>query len=281
MDIEKRKKISIRSLIDMKKKKEPIVFVTAYDYPSACRADRAGVDMILVGDSIGMTMFGYDNTLAVTMNLMIPHVEAVCRAVKYAFVVGDMPYMSYQLSNIDAVKNASRFIRAGCSAVKCEGGGKGVTERIKSMVDSGTLVMGHLGLTPQNLAMLGGYTVQWRNKESIDKLVKEAEAVRDAGAFAILLEAVPPEAGKRIADSFKIPIYGIGAGPDVDGQLLIWHDIMGTFEGKLGNGVQIPKFAKRYTNIGELEERALRKYAEEVRNLKFPTGKHCYRMDSY
>jgi 3-methyl-2-oxobutanoate hydroxymethyltransferase len=275
---ETRKKISIQTLLKLKKNNIKTVFVTSYDYPTACRADRALVDMILVGDSMGMTVFGYDNTLPVTMDIMIPHADAVCRAVKYAFVIGDMPYMSYQPSDEIAVLNASKFIKAGCSAVKCEGG-KGVCSRIKAISDSGILVMGHLGLTPQSMASFGGYKIQAKNNESIDRLIEEARLLKEAGAFSILLEAVPPEAGKRVVESLDIPIYGIGAGPYVDGQLLICHDLLGTFEGKLTNGISIPKFAKRYANIAEIEEQAFKKYAEEVRSGIFPSEENFYKLD--
>jgi 3-methyl-2-oxobutanoate hydroxymethyltransferase len=272
-----RKKVTIQTLLKLKKEDKKAVFVTAYDYPTACRADRAGVDMILIGDSMGMTVYGHNDTLKMTMDIMLPHSDAVCRAVKYAFVIGDMPYMSYQPSNEEAIKNAAKFISTGCSAVKCEGG-IGVIERIKAITSLNILVMGHLGLTPQSTASFGGYKVQAKNDEDIQKLIKDALALQEAGVFSILLEAIPPEAGKKVAEALKIPVYGIGAGPDVDGQLLICHDLLGTFEGKLAGGVCIPKFAKRYTNIGEIEEKAFKQYAEEVRNHIFPSENNNYQM---
>jgi 3-methyl-2-oxobutanoate hydroxymethyltransferase len=276
---EERKKVTIQTLMRMKRECVKVSFITSYDFPTAKRVDRAGIDMILVGDSMGMTVLGYDNTLPVSMDIMIVHTEAVCKATKYAFVIGDMPYMSYQPSNRDAIINASRFIRAGCSAVKCEGG-KGVAERIRAITNSGILVMGHLGLTPQSMASFGGYKIQGKNEESINRLIEESKVIRDAGAFSILLEAVPPEAGKRIKEALDIPIYGIGAGPYVDGQLLICHDLLGTFEGNLGNNnLNKPKFAKRYAEIGKIEEEAFRLYAKEVRNGKFPSEEHFYSMD--
>ena len=227
---------------------------------------------------MGMTIFGYNDTLKMNMDIMMPHAEAVCRAVKHAFVVGDMPYMSYQPSNEEAVKNAAKFIASGCSAVKCEGG-IGIIDRIKAISDAGILVMGHLGLTPQSIAAFGGYRVQGKNEGAIEKLIEDAVALQEAGAFSILLEAVPPEAGKKVCEALKIPIYGIGAGPYVDGQLLICHDLLGTFEGKLTGGIGIPRFAKRYAEIGKIEEDAFRKYAEEVREGKFPDREHCYKME--
>ncbi len=273
-----RKKVTVNTLLRLKAEGKKTVFVTSYDYPTACRADRAGVDMILVGDSMGMTVYGYNDTLKMNMDIMVPHAEAVARAAKYAFVVGDMPYMSYQPTNELAVINAAKFIAAGCSAVKCEGG-LGVCERIKAISDAGILVMGHLGLTPQSTAMFGGYKVQAKNDESILKLIENAVALQEAGAFSILLEAVPPQAGKQVCEALKIPVYGIGAGPDVDGQLLICHDMLGTFEGKLAGGVTVPRFAKRYAEIGKVEEEAFRKYAEEVREGRFPTEEQCYKME--
>lgn len=273
-----RKKVTLHTLLKKKEREEPVVFITAYDYPTAKRADRAGVDMILIGDSLGMTVLGYQTTIPVTMDVMIPHAEAVANATQYAFVVGDMPYMSYQTSDKDAIINASRFIKAGCSAVKCEGG-KSMTPRIKAMVDSGTLVMGHLGLTPQSMAAQGGYKVQAKNQDQIKRLEEEVLAIKEAGVFSVLLEAVPPEAGRIIKEAAEIPVYGIGAGQYVDGQLLIWHDIMGTFEGKIGKS-NIPRFAKRYAEIGRLEEEAVRAYAQEVRDKKFPSEEHAYKMES-
>jgi 3-methyl-2-oxobutanoate hydroxymethyltransferase len=274
---EPRKKVTLQSLIKMKEDGKKAVFVTSYDYPTACRADRAGIDMILIGDSMGMTVYGHKDTLKMNMDIMIPHAEAVSSAVKYAFVIGDMPYMSYQPSNEEAVKNAARFISAGCSAVKCEGG-SGVCERVKSITNAGILVMGHLGLTPQSMALFGGYKVQAREDSQIERLIEEALTLQEAGVFSILLEAVPPEAGKRVVEKLRIPIYGIGAGPYVDGQLLICHDLLGSFEGELSNGVKIPRFARKYGNIGELEEIAFRQYAEEVRNGKFPSEENFYKM---
>jgi len=273
-----RKKVTIQTLLKLKSEGKKVSFVTSYDYPTACRADRAGIDMILIGDSMGMTVYGYNDTLKMNMDIMIPHADAVSRAVKYAFVVGDMPYMSYQISNEEAIKNAGKFISAGCSAVKCEGG-VGVAERIKAITGSGILVMGHLGLTPQSTACFGGYKVQAKNNETISKLIEDAKALQDAGVFSILLEAVPPEAGKKVCEALRIPIYGIGAGPHVDGQLLICHDLLGSFEGKLAGGVCIPKFAKKYAEIGKIEEDAFRKYSEEVKDGKFPGDEHCYKMD--
>jgi len=281
MEIEKsaeRKKVTINTLLRMKAEHKKAAYVTAYDFPSARRADRAGMDIVLVGDSMGMTVYGFDNTLQMNMDIMIPHADAVARGAKHSFVIGDMPYMSYQLSDLEAVLNASTFIRAGCSAVKCEGG-KAVAPRIRAMHNAGILVQGHLGLTPQSTAALGGYTIQARTDDAISRLVGEAKAIEEAGAFSILLEAVPPEAGKKVSAELKIPIYGIGAGPYVDGQLLICHDLLGTYEGKLSGNIKIPKFAKKYAELGKLEEEAFRRYIEEVHSGEFPSSEHFYKME--
>lgn len=264
-----RKKISYLTLLKLKKDNQKAVFITAYDYPMAKLADGAGVDMILIGDSLGMTTLGYKNTLNVTMDDMVRHSEAVCRAVDYAFIIGDMPYMSYQISNEEAVRNASRFIRVGCDAVKLEGGAR-VADRVRAITDAGILVMGHLGLTPQNMAQLGGFRVQGKTGESINKLVRDAQALEKAGAFSILLEGMPREAGQVIHDNVNIPTYGIGAGDGVDGQLLIVHDMIGMFDQFM------PKFAKRYCEAGKLIKGAIEQYANEVRSKEFPKEEHFY-----
>lgn len=272
IDMQERKKVNIFTLQKMKQEGKKAVYITSYDYPFALLADRAGVDMILVGDSLGMTTLGYKTTLPVTMEDMIRHASAVVRAAKYAFVIGDMPYMSYQPSDRDAVINAGRFIsEAGCVAVKCEGGRR-IVSRVRAMVDSGILVQGHLGLTPQNLAQLGGYRVQGRTKESYEYLLKDALALQDAGAFSILLEAMPSETAEKIKNHLKIPVYGIGAGDKVDGQLVIIHDLVGLFEEFK------PKFVKRYCEAGNLIENALLEYCNDVRTGAFPQKEHFYEI---
>lgn len=272
IDVEARKKINVLTLRKMKQEGKKVVYITAYDYPLSLLADRAGIDMILVGDSLGMTTLGFKTTLPVTMEDMVRHASAVTRAAKFAFVIGDMPYMSYQPSDRDAVLNASRFIaQAGCDAVKCEGGRR-IASRVKAMTDAGILVQGHLGLTPQNMGQLGGYRVQGKTKESYELLLEDALALQEAGAFSILLEAMPSETAEKIKKHLDIPIYGIGAGDRMDGQLVIIHDAIGLFEEFK------PKFVKRYCEVGQLIEQSLRQYVSDVRTGAFPTKEHFYEM---
>lgn len=274
MTIEERKKITLLTLRSMKLRGERAVFITAYDFPFGLFADRAGVDMILVGDSAAMTTHGHTTTMPITMDEMISHAKAVRKAVKYAFLIGDMPYMSYQPSDRDAIVNAGRFIaEAGCDAVKCEGGRR-MAGRVKAMVDAGVVVMGHLGMTPQNMAQMGGYRVQGKTKESYDMLLDDALALQEAGASSLLLEAMPAETAAYIRERLSIPVYGIGAGDQVDGQLVIVHDIIGMFEQFK------PKFVKRYCEVGELIEGVIRKYANEVRNKIFPSKEHFYDINA-
>jgi 3-methyl-2-oxobutanoate hydroxymethyltransferase len=266
-------KVTLRTLEALRERREPAVFVTAYDYPTATFAERAGVDMILVGDSAAMTMMGLPNTLGIGMDEMMVFVRSVCRAAKRAFVVGDLPFLSYQPSDETAVLNAGRFIATGCDAVKCEGGVR-IAPRVRSMVDAGINVMGHLGLTPQNLAQLSGYRVQGKSRAAVDRLVDDALALQDAGAFAVLLEAMPAVAAEFVRDRVDILVYGIGAGPYVDGQLVISHDILGSFVGEIA-----PRFVKQYARVGAQIEAAFRGYAEEVRGARFPAPEHCYPID--
>lgn len=246
------------------------VFVTAYDYPTATFADRAGVDMLLVGDSAAMTMLGLPNTLGVTLDEMLVFARAVCRGARRAFVVGDLPFLSYQQSDEAAVVSAGRFVAAGCDAVKCEGGAR-IAARVRAMTNAGICVMGHLGLTPQSLAQLGGYRVQGKTRAAADRLLEDALALQDAGAFAILLEAVPPETAAYVREGLDVLVYGIGAGPHVDGQLVISHDILGTFVGDIA-----PKFVRRYAQAGAVIEEAFAQYAAEVRSGAFPAPEHWY-----
>jgi len=266
-------KVTVSTLQSLRARQQPAVFVTAYDYPTATFAERAGVDMLLVGDSAAMTMMGLPNTLGISMDEMIVFVRAVCRAAKRAFVVGDLPFLSYQQSDEAAVLNAGRFIAAGCDAVKCEGGAR-IAGRVKAMVDAGICVMGHLGLTPQSLGQLGGYKVQGKSLAAADKLVEDALALQEAGAFAILLEAMPAEAAAYVRERLDVLVYGIGAGPHVDGQLVISHDILGTFVGDIA-----PKFVKQYARLGSDIERVFRSYADDVRDRQFPAPEHCYPVD--
>jgi 3-methyl-2-oxobutanoate hydroxymethyltransferase len=266
-------KVTLRTLNTLRERGTPAVFITAYDYPTATFAERAGVDMILVGDSAAMTMMGLPNTLGISMDEMIVFVRSVCRAAKRTFVVGDLPFLSYQPSDETAVLNAGRFITEGCDAVKCEGGVR-VAARVRAMVNAGINVMGHLGLTPQNIGQLSGYRVQGKTRAAVDQLVDDAIALQEAGAFAILLEAMPAVAAEYVRERVDILVYGIGAGPHVDGQLVISHDILGNFVGDIA-----PRFAKQYASIGSQVEQVFRSYAEDVRSASFPALEHCYPIE--
>lgn len=271
-----RPKVTLATLARLKQRGQPAVFVTAYDFATATFADRAGVDMILVGDSAAMTMMGLPRTTSIGLDEMIVFVRSVCRAIDQggsAFVVGDLPFLSYQPSDETAVLSAGRFVAAGCDAVKCEGGAR-IADRVTAMVDAGINVMGHLGLTPQNLAQLGGYRVQGKSRSACDRLVEDALALQEAGVFSILLEAMPAEAAAYVRERIAVPVYGIGAGPHVDGQLVISHDILGGFVGDIA-----PRFVKRYAEIGIEIERAFREYAGDVREARFPAPEHCYPID--
>lgn len=267
------RKVSVATLATLKARGEKAVFLTAYDYPTAVFADRAGVDMLLVGDSGAMTMLGHPNTNAVTMTEMLVFARAVCRGARRAFVIGDLPFLSYQISNEDAVRNAGAFIAAGCDAVKCEGGAR-VAGRVRAMVDAGIAVMGHLGLTPQSQSQLGGYRVQGKTLPAVEQLADDARTLQEAGAFAILLEALPAEAAAFVRERVSIPVYGIGAGPEVDGQLVIVHDILGGFVGDI-----TPRFVRRYAELDAVIGTAISAYAADVRSGRFPGPEHCYPID--
>ena len=263
------KKTTILTLRRHKRQEKKSVFVTAYDYPQALLADKAGVDGILVGDSLGMTTLGHKTTIPVTMDAMILHAEAVARGAKSAFLVGDMPYMSYQASDSEAVHNAGRFIRAGMDAVKVEGA---MVDRIKAIADAGILVQSHLGLTPHTRAKLGGYRVQGKTAESTEIILNQALALQEAGCAFLLLEAMPRESAQAVAKELHIPVYGIGAGDLVDGQLVIMHDLVGLFwEFK-------SKFVKRYCEAGAIIQTALEQYADEVRTGVFPSAENFYEI---
>jgi 3-methyl-2-oxobutanoate hydroxymethyltransferase len=265
-------KLTIRDLRKMKKRGEKITLLTAYDYPMATLVDRAGIDMILVGDSLAMTVLGHESTLPVTMDEMISHARAVTRAVKRAFVVGDMPYLSYQVSDEDAIRNAGRFMQEALTdAVKVEGG-EHVCGRVKAIVESGIPVMGHLGLTPQSLSLLGGYRVQAKTARAARKLIGEARMLEDVGVFCIVLECIPSEVGKAITDAVSVPTLGVGAGPHCDGQILVMHDMLGLFE------FFSPKFAKQYANLTETITAAFEAFRHEVKARQFPGPEHCYAM---
>jgi 3-methyl-2-oxobutanoate hydroxymethyltransferase len=267
-----KKKKSIQDFYTMKEKGEQITYITSYDYPTATFAERAGIDMILVGDSLGMCVYGYEGTMPVTMDQMIWHTEAVRRGAPNTFVIGDMPFLSYQTTDAAAVENAGRFYKeARVDCVKLEGGVR-VASKIKAIVEAGMLVMGHIGLTPQSSSQLGGFKAQGRTLDSAKAQVEDALAVQEAGAGMILLEAIPPEVSGYIRDTLTIPVLSIGAGPYCDGQLLIVSDMLGVFE------AFTPKFVKRYAEVAKICTDALTNYVEDVRAKKFPEPKHIYPM---
>ncbi|HET6496299.1 MAG TPA: 3-methyl-2-oxobutanoate hydroxymethyltransferase [Thermoleophilia bacterium] len=267
--------MSKKGVLDLQKMKragEKITWLTAYDYPTATFEEAAGVDMILVGDSLGMCVYGYPGTVPVTMDQCIVHSEAVRRGAPNAFVVGDMPFGSYQVSDEDAVRNAARFLKeAGVDAVKLEGGVR-VISRARAILDAGVVVCGHIGLTPQSSGQLGGHKAQGRTLESAQMVVEDARALAGAGVQLLLLEAVPPEVAGFIRAELSIPVLGIGAGDDVDGQLLIVSDVLGTFQ------AFTPKFVKKYADLAGVSTAALAEYVSDVRTGAFPEGEHCYRM---
>jgi 3-methyl-2-oxobutanoate hydroxymethyltransferase len=266
------KKKSVLDFHEMKKKGEKITFLTAYDFPTAQFAQEAGLDMLLVGDSLGMCVYGYKGTIPVVMDQMIYHADAVRRGAPNTFVIGDMPFMSYQSSLEKAVENAGRFLKeADCDAIKLEGGVR-IVPQIKAIVEAGIVVMGHIGLTPQSSGQLGGHKAQGRTAETAQLVVADALAVQDAGAQMILLEAIPPEVGKYITANLDIPVLSIGAGPHCDGQLLIVSDTIGQFQ------AFTPKFVKKYCNVAAMVTDAMKAYAADVRDSRFPEDEHCYKM---
>ena len=261
------KKITTSSLMKMKQEGKKITALTAYDYPSAAMLDRAGIDVILVGDSVGMAVQGWDTTLPVTMDEMIYHTKLVTRACTRALVVGDMPFMSYQSSMEKAVENAGRFLKeAGATAVKLEGGAA-VCPAISAMVNSGIPVQAHIGLTPQSVHQMGGFKVQ-RDEE---RLLKDARDVEAAGAFSVVLEGIPSSIAKKITQALTIPTIGIGAGPSCDGQILVFHDMLGINDGF------IPKFVKKYVDIAALAAQGLNEYIKEVQEGSFPSQEYEYK----
>ena len=262
----------IHDFYQMKQEKERITFLTAYDFPTAQFAEVAGLDMLLVGDSLGMCVYGLQSTVPVNMDQMIYHSQAVRRGAPNTFVVGDMPFMSYQSSVDKAIENAGRFLKeADCDCIKLEGGVR-IAEKIRAIVDAGINVMGHIGLTPQSSGQLGGHKAQGRTAETAKLVVEDALAVQEAGAQMILIEAIPPEVGDYITKTLTIPVLSIGAGLYCDGQLLIVSDMIGQFQ------AFTPKFVKKYSNVADVVTNAMRQYCDEVRQGKFPTETHCYRM---
>ncbi|MBW2095062.1 MAG: 3-methyl-2-oxobutanoate hydroxymethyltransferase [Deltaproteobacteria bacterium] len=267
-----KKKLMIHDFMSMKRDGEKITWITSYDYPTAQFAEAAGMDMILVGDSLGMCVYGYESTVPVTMDQCIVHSEAVRRAAPNTFVVGDMPLGSYQVSDAEAARNAIRFLKeAGVDAIKLEGG-KRVLSRIRAILDAGIVVIGHIGLTPQSSGQIGGHKAQGRTVDSARLVIEDALAIEEAGAQMLLIEAVPPEVAGFITKRLRIPVLSIGAGPGCDGQLLIVSDLIGQFT------AFTPKFVKQYANVAEVVTNALKAYVSDVRNGTFPTDEHCYHM---
>lgn len=268
-----RKKTSILALHDKKSHKEPISMVTAYDYPSALAADRAGIDSILVGDSLGMVVLGYDSTVPVTMDEMIHHCKAVRRGAQYAYLIGDMPFMSYQADRAEAVRNAGRFLKeAGMDAVKLEGG-REMADTVRAITAAGMMVVGHIGLTPQSAAQLGGYRVQGKTVADAQRLLEDGLALQDAGAVMLVLEMVPDRVAQRISEQLRIPTIGIGAGVGCDGQVLVLHDLLGIFDRFT------PKFVKKYADLFPQMEAALAGYRDDVVSRRFPDIEHSFAMD--
>jgi len=261
-----------QDFMKMKESKEPITMLTAYDFPSAKQAELAGIDMILVGDSLGMVVLGYDSTIPVTVNDMIHHTKAVKRGAKDTFVVTDMPFMSYHLSKDETMKNAARIMQeGGADAVKIEGA-DGVTSIIEALTFGGIPVISHLGLTPQSVNVLGGYKVQGKSAEAARKLIEDAKKCEEAGAIALVLECVPQQLADEITRLLSIPTIGIGAGRNTDGQVLVYHDLVG-----YGSGY-VPKFVKQYASISETVQTSINQYISDVKNRSFPEEKHSFNM---
>jgi len=266
----KQNRVTSATIRDMKNGVKKIAMLTAYDYSTSLIVDEAGVDIILVGDSLGMVVLGYDSTLPVTMEDMIHHTKAVARAAKHAMVIGDMPFMSYQASMEDAMYNAGRFLQeAGAQGVKFEGGCE-MAELTRKITSAGIPVMAHIGLTPQSVHQFGGFKVQGKEDAAAKKLLEDAKILEEAGAFSIVLECVPAKLAKAVTASLSIPTIGIGAGIDCDGQVLVIHDMLGLYERFT------PKFVKTYCNMHEQMKAAVKQYCDEVREGLFPEKKHSF-----
>jgi 3-methyl-2-oxobutanoate hydroxymethyltransferase len=266
-------RITINDIRDMKKRGEKIVMMTAYDFPSARLVEEGGADMILVGDTLGMVVLGYDSTVPVTMDDMVHHTKAVVRGTSRALVVGDMPFMSYQTGWRDAMVNAARFMKdAGCGAVKLEGGVRSA-EIVRKLVEAGIPVMGHIGLTPQSVNQFGGFKVQGKTPAAAVQLMHDAQALEQAGAFAVVLELVPAPLAELLTERLSVPTIGIGAGVHCDGQVQVFHDLLGLYD------AFIPKHAKRYADVGATIRDAVARYAADVKAGAFPTAKESFKMD--
>jgi 3-methyl-2-oxobutanoate hydroxymethyltransferase len=269
-----RKKFTVLDLEAKKRRGEPITMLTAYDYTGALLVDAAEIDMILVGDSLGMVVMGLNSTVPVTMEEMLHHCRAVARGANYAHLVGDMPFMSYQADEYEAIRNAGRFLKEGnVDSVKLEGGSE-MAEHIRSIVRAGVPVMGHIGLTPQSVSKLGGFRTQGRTAAAAKRLVEDALALEDAGCYALVLEAVPAPVAAAITNRLKIATIGIGAGPDCDGQVLVYHDVLGLYD-----KVQ-PRFVKEYARLKEPIVEAFASYRQEVAMRSFPTEAHSFAMNA-
>jgi len=261
-------KMTLHRLQAMKDRREPITMLTAYDYPTATLMDQAGIDVILVGDSVGMVVHGFENTLPVTMDMMVMHCQAVRRGARRALLVADMPFMSYQASVSDALRNAARLLaEGGADAVKLEGG-QSVAATVRALVETGIAVMGHIGLTPQSVSALGGFKVQGGSIEVARRLLDDARALEAAGAFSLVLEAVPARLATLITETVRVPTIGIGAGAGCDGQVLVTHDVLGLYDRLT------PKFARKYADLSEAIRQALSAFAEDVRARAFPAPEH-------
>lgn len=267
------KKVTIHALQGKKARGEPITMITAYDYPGALLVERADIDVLLVGDSLGMVVLGYEGTVPVTMEVMIHHCQAVARGAKSPFLIGDMPFGSYEVSPQEAVRSAVRFLKdGGMDAVKLEGG-REMAATVRAIVAAGIPVQGHIGLTPQSISALGGYRVQGKTVVAAQRLLADALALQEAGCFSIVLEAVPAPVAEAISQRLRIPTIGIGAGAGCDGQVLVFHDMVGLFDRFT------PKFVKKYANAAAEIERALVEYKEDVLAKRFPAEEHTYAMD--
>ena len=266
-------RVTVNKIKEMKQKQEKIAMLTAYDYPTAKLIDEAGIPLILVGDSLGMVVLGYESTIPVTMDEMIHHAKAVVRGTKQAMIIGDMPFMTYHTSASDALYNAARFLQeAGAQAIKLEGGVV-VAETVKRIVDCGIPVMGHIGLTPQSIHQLGGHRVQGKTPEAAERQLKDAIALEQAGAFAIVLETMPAPLSKLITQKVSIPTIGIGAGPDCDGQVQVISDLLGLFTDF------VPRHAKQYAKLADAMRTGIANYVSEVKSGSFPTAEHGSTMD--
>ena len=263
-------KLPLPELAELKRRGQKLVMVTAYDFPSGRIADEAGVELVLVGDSAGMVVLGNESTVPVTMDELLMLTRAVVRGAKRPLVIADMPFGSFQASDESAVGNAVRFVKeAGADAVKLEGAGPTLS-RVQAIVGAGVPVMGHVGLTPQSATMLGGFKAQGRTAEKAEQLYEDALALEAAGCFAIVLEAVPAPVAARVTEALRVPTIGIGAGADCDGQVLVWHDLLGLYEGKA------PRFVKRYADLASEARKALEAYVDDVREGRFPEEQHTY-----